>query len=96
MHWQTQESPMIRKNQSSHLVLAAASLLPGTGHILLGKQSHGIPILVFALTIILVLYWRWQMFLNVFNTNFIDHWLAAIFLILSLAATMIYSVWDVR
>ena len=87
---------MIRKNQSSHLVLAAASLLPGTGHILLGKQSHGIPILVFTLTIILVLYWRWQIFLNVFNTNFIDHWLAAIFLILSLAASMIYSVWDVH
>jgi len=43
-----------------------------------------------------VLYWRWQIFLNVFNTNFIDHWLAAIFLILSLAASMIYSVWDVR
>ena len=87
---------MKRSNQSSHFRLTAASVLPGMGHILLGKQSRGIPLLAFALTIILVLYWRWQVFLNVFNSNFLDYWLAAVFLILSLAASVTYSVWDVR
>ncbi len=87
---------MKKRNQSSHFRLTAASLLPGMGHILLGKQSRGIPLLVFALAIILVLYWRWPIFLNVFNTNFLDYWLAAVFLILSIAASVIYSVWDVR
>ncbi|MFQ5739204.1 MAG: ABC transporter permease [Acidobacteriota bacterium] len=87
---------MKRRNQSSHFSLLAASLLPGMGHILLGKHSRGLPLLAFTLAIILVLYWRWQVFLNVFFTTWIDHWLAAVFLIASLAASLIYSVWDVR
>ena len=87
---------MKRRNQSSQFSLLAASLLPGMGHILLGKHSRGRPLLAFTLAIILVLYWRWQVFLNVFNTTGFDYWLAAVFLIVSLAASVIYSVWDVR
>ena len=87
---------MKRRNQSSHFSLLAASLLPGMGHILLGKHSRGRPLLAFTLAIILLLYWRWQVFLKVFNTTWFDYWLAAVFLIASLAASVIYSVWDVR
>ncbi len=87
---------MKKRNQPSHSHLQAASLLPGMGHILLGKKSRGIPLLVFSLMIVLVLYWRWQIFLNVFSSNFLDHWVAAIFLIFSLATSVIYSVWDIH
>ena len=87
---------MKRRNQSSQFSLLAAFLLPGMGHILLGKHSRGRPLLAFTLAIILVLYWRWQVFLNVFNTTGFDYWLAGVFLIVSLAASGIYSVWDVR
>ncbi len=86
---------MKRRNQSDHLILLVA-LLPGVGHIVLGKRSRGIPLLVFTFLMILVLYGRWQVFVNAFSSTRIDHWLAAVFLIVSLAGSVTYSVWDVR
>ncbi len=62
----------------------------------LGKRGRGIRLLVFTIAVILVLYWRWQVFVSAFSSTRIDDWLAAIFLILSLAASVTYSVWDVR
>ena len=67
---------MKRRNHSNHHILLAA-LLPGVGHIVLGKRSRGIPLLVFTLIMILVLYGRWQVFVNAFSSTRIDHWLAA-------------------
>ena len=86
---------MKRRSQSNHLILLAA-LLPGMGHMVLGKRGRGIRLLVVTIAVILVMYWRWEVFVSAFHSTRIDHWLAAVFLIVSLAASVIYSVWDVR
>jgi peptide/nickel transport system permease protein len=44
---------------------------------------------------VLLLFWRWEKFLNVFQNKSIGDWVAALFLILSLAACVAFSVWDV-
>lgn len=68
-------------------------MLPGSGHILFRKRSRGIHILVPTILAVLLLIWRWDKFLNAFQTKMIDHWVAAIFVILAICACIALSVW---
>ena len=39
-------------------MLLGASLLPGVGHIALGKRSRGVRLLVYSILMVLLLFWR--------------------------------------
>jgi peptide/nickel transport system permease protein len=84
---------MKRKDRFKKLILFGAAVLPGSGHILFGKRSRGIHLLVSITLAILLLVWRWEKFLNAFQTKMIDHWIAAIFVILAICACIALSVW---
>ncbi len=87
---------MKSRNPPDRVIPLGLSLLPGMGHLALGKRSRGLPLLSFSLLLVLVLYGNWDAFLNAFETTAVDHWIAAVFLIVALAASVIYSVWDVH
>ena len=87
---------MVDQRMSDHSIALALSIIPGAGHLVLGRRRRGIHLLLFALVIILILSWRWETFLNAFHTQFFDHWLAALFLVAALAGSVIFSVWDIR
>ncbi len=71
-------------------------LVPGLGHLLLGRRRRGLQLLVCALAVLVVLVWRWERFMHAFTTKAIDQWVAALFLVASLAGALWFSVWDVR
>ncbi len=87
---------MVEQRRSDQSTALALSIIPGAGHLLLGRRKRGVHLLVFALTIISILSWRWETFLNAFYTRFFDHWLAALFLVAALTSSVIFSVWDIR
>jgi peptide/nickel transport system permease protein len=66
------------------------------GHLALGKRGRGFTLLAITMLLILVLYGRWDAFVNAFRTTAIDHWVAAVFLMGALASGVVYSVWDVH
>jgi peptide/nickel transport system permease protein len=75
-------------------ILIGSFVLPGLGHILLGKRSRGIHLLTYSILMVLLLFWRWERFLNVFQSKSIGDWVGALYLALSLAVCMAFSVWD--
>ena len=87
---------MKKRRRSKDLLLLGASLLPGVGHIALGKRSRGVRLLVYSILMVLLVFWRWEKFLSVFQNKSIGDWVAALFLIISLAACVAFSVWDVN
>jgi len=78
------------------MTIQAASLLPGAGHFLLSEYARGFPLMAFFAGNVIVLFWRWDSFMEVFTTNKADLWVAAVFLIISIVGSMFYSVWTVR
>jgi peptide/nickel transport system permease protein len=45
---------------------------------------------------VLLLVWKWNKFLNAFQTKAIDFWAAALFLLLMLMGLVVFSIWDVH
>jgi len=84
---------MKKKDRFKKLILFGAIVLPGSGYILFGKRSRGIHILVPTILAVLLLIWRWDKFLNAFQTKMIDHWISAIFVIIAICACIALSVW---
>lgn len=73
-----------------------AAVLPGAGHLLLGRHQRGIHLLgAFALAAAL-LAWRWERFGPALTSRAMDERLAAWFLLAWLAGVVAYSVFDVR
>lgn len=72
------------------------ALVPGLGHLLLGQHARGGHLLGYSALVILVLVTRWDRFTHAFTTRAVDHWVAALFLIGSLAGAVAFSWWDVR
>lgn len=75
---------------------ACAALLPGVGHLLLGYRRRGVHLLVYTVTVVSVLVWRWDRFSHAFTTKAVDQWVAALFLVASLAGVLAFSQWDTR
>jgi peptide/nickel transport system permease protein len=71
------------------------ALLPGLGHLALGRVGRGVRLMLVAAAVIFVMIWRWDRFIGAFSTPFIDRWLASIFLFLLLVGAVWYSRWDV-
>ncbi len=72
------------------------SAFPGVGHLLIGKRRRGIHLLVFALAMTLVLLLRWDAFRVALSAPDVGAWVASRFLILAVAASVLFSVHDVR
>lgn len=72
------------------------ALVPGLGHLLLGQRFRGWHLLGYTALVVLVLVARWDRFIHAFTTRAVDHWVAALFLVGSLAGAMAFSWWDVR
>jgi peptide/nickel transport system permease protein len=72
------------------------ALLPGAGHLLLGRRQRGANLLAYTLIALGVLGWRWDRFLHAFTSTAVDQWVAALFLVASLAGALWFSMWDVR
>ena len=87
---------MKNKSNTKQRGVIFISVVPGIGHIILGYRSRGINLFVFAISMVLVLIWRWERFLNVFYTKDIGGWVASAFIILSLVGSVVFSVVDVK
>ncbi|MGH9364118.1 MAG: ABC transporter permease [Thermoanaerobaculia bacterium] len=70
------------------------SVVPGLGHLLLGRRGRGVHLLLFTLVMALVLVWRWGALRAAFSARDIGAWVASIFLVLSLAGSVVFSVLD--
>jgi peptide/nickel transport system permease protein len=72
------------------------ALLPGAGHLVLGRRQRGVHLLAYTLIVLGVLGWRWDRFVHAFASTAVDQWVAALFLVASLIGVTWFSVWDVR
>lgn len=91
-HW-IQEYHMKRKNRFKKLILFGAFVLPGSGHLLFKKNIRlGIHLLIGTGALALLVIFRLDRFIDTFQSKAFDHWLAAIFAILSWLAMVFISV----
>ena len=72
------------------------ALVPGMGHLLLGRRRRGAHLLGYVLILLAVLAFRWDRFVHGFAGTAVDQWVAALFLVASLVGAGWFSVWDVR
>ena len=72
------------------------ALVPGTGHLVLGRRQRGVHLLGYTLIVLGALVWRRERFVAAFTTTALDQWVAALFLVASLIGAVWYSLWDVR
>jgi peptide/nickel transport system permease protein len=73
----------------------SVAFLPGYAHLRLGRVGRGARIMLFAVSVVFVMVWRWDEFVGAFSTPHLDRWLASIFLGLLLAGVIWFSRWDV-
>lgn len=71
-------------------------MVPGIGHLQLGRRKRGAHLLGFTAVTLFVMVWRWDRFTAAFATKAIDQWSAALFLVVSVIGTVAFSRWDVR
>ena len=87
---------MMAKRSSERPIALLLSVLPGVGHILLGRTIRGVQLLLFASAMGLVLFWRWDRFVEAFATPDVGGWIASVFIVISLIGSVVFSVMDVR
>lgn len=87
---------MMETRKPDQTVARLVSVIPGVGHLLLGRRNRGIHLLVFALTMGLVLVLRWDAFLGALSSLKVDELVAAVFVIASLVGSVAFSMLDVR
>ena len=87
-----QEFLMKRINQFKKLILLAAFVLPGFGHLLFKKRKLGIHLLIGTGALALLLIFHWDRFIDVFQTKALDHWVASLFIIISWLVMVCISV----
>ncbi|MEJ2312640.1 MAG: ABC transporter permease [Gemmatimonadales bacterium] len=75
--------------------LGLRALVPGLGHLALGRTGRGIRLMLFSAAAIFLMVWRWDRFADAFSAPFLDRWLASVFLILVLVGAVWYSRLDV-
>ncbi len=72
------------------------ALVPGLGHLALGRRAKGMHLLVFAFATGFILIWRLDRVTGAFQSRAVDQLVAALFLIGSLLFVAAYSRWDVQ
>ena len=72
------------------------ALIPGAGHLILGKHRLGLHLLLFAAAMSVLMAVRWDTFVEALSSSAIDHWIASRFVIVALAGSIVVSVVDTR
>jgi peptide/nickel transport system permease protein len=85
---------MKKRNLPRSKLALAASLIPGLGHLVLGKRRRGLHVLVFALGLLLVLVLRWDAFAAALASAHLASRLSAHFLVSALIACVLFSIRD--
>ena len=76
--------------------MLALAVVPGLSHLLLGRRSRAVHLLVFALAMALVVVWRWHGFRAALSSPDVGNRIAALFLIVAVGATVAFSLVDAR
>jgi len=63
---------------------------------MLARRRRGLHLLGYTVLMLGVLGWRWDRFVHAFTTSAVDQWVAAVFLVGSIAGAVWFSVRDVR
>ena len=71
--------------------LRALAWIPGMGQLLQGKRGRGVRQMTYALALVSLLVWRWDLVIGAFSSPFWDRWLASLTLIGALAALVALS-----
>jgi peptide/nickel transport system permease protein len=71
------------------------AIIPGLGHLALGKTAKGIHLIAFTSGIIFLMIWRADRIAQTFSSGAVDEWVAVVFLIGSLLAAAAFSRQDV-
>lgn len=72
------------------------AIIPGLGHLSLGRRVKGAHLLTYTTGIVLLMVWRADRVAHAFSSRAADELVAVMFLIGSLFAVAVYSRWDVR
>lgn len=72
------------------------AVVPGLGHLALGRRNKGAHLLAVTLAASLLLLWRWDRVAAAFASRAIDQWVASIFVLGSLSFAIVYSRRDVH
>lgn len=76
--------------------LRVFAILPGMGHIVMGKRRRGLNLLGFTIVLTSILLLRWGAFREAFASPAIDDWIATRFLLVALLGCFLFSIWDAR
>lgn len=76
--------------------ITGAAVVPGLGHLLLGRASRGLHLALTFLLLGLILFFRWEAFLDALSSRAPGEWIASRFLLVALGALVLFSVRDVR
>lgn len=87
---------MVKRNQPDRSIALNLALIPGLGHLILGRKRRGLHLLLFSLGMLGILAWRWDVFKDSIAAPDIGTWIAPAFIIISLSGSMIFSTLDVR
>ena len=96
MRWSTRGFRTAQESQLERGFALSLAVVPGLGHLLLGRRSRGAHLLVFALAMVLVGVWRWEAFRADLSSPDVSNRFASLFLVLSLVASVVFSVVDTR
>ncbi len=88
---------MAKKDQPDPSLVLLLSLIPGVGHMFLGRRGgSGLRLFFFSVGMIAVLIWRWEASLDALSAPDVGSWIAPVFLIASIGGSVIFSFLDAR
>ncbi len=72
------------------------ALMPGLGHIVMGKRRRGLNLLGLTILLTSILLIRWGTFRETFSSSAVDDWIATRFLLIAILGCFLFSIWDAR
>lgn len=87
---------MMARSESRARAAPWLALVPGLGHLALGRRSKGAHLLTVTVAAVFILIWRMERVAAAFSSRAIDQWIASLFLIGSLLLVVAYSRRDVQ
>jgi peptide/nickel transport system permease protein len=87
---------MMARSNSRLLYIQCLAIIPGLGHLALGRWSKGLHLLAYASGAGLLVAWRSDRIVQTFSSRAVDEWSAVLFLIGSLLAVIVFSFWEIR
>ena len=87
---------MMARSESKARLAPWLALIPGLGHLALGRRAKGVHLLTVTVAAVFILIWRSERVAAAFGSRAIDQWIASLFLIGSLLLVVLYSRRDVQ